>query len=687
VSSLLLALALWAGGGIAAALLGARRAAGPVGLAGACLGALAALAAGLPALSSAPAAAHGSEWHSAWQVPYGEISLRLDPLAAVFLLPVAVVGALCAIYGAGYLARSAHPRSAGGSFALFDLLLASMALVVTASNLVLFLAGWEAMTLASFGLMVSEHEDAHVRRAGFRYLVAAHLATAALVVLFVLLAIGRGSWEMVAPGSTAVAVPGAILLALLLVGFGTKAGLAPFHVWLPDAHSAAPAHVSALMSGVMVTMGLYGIARFVPLLGDVSLLPAYALIGLGALSACGGIAMALMQRDVKRVLAWSTVENSGLVTLAMGVGLLGRLTGHPLVSALGWTAALFHVWNHALMKALLFQGIGAFAQALGERDLERWGGLLRRWRLVGALVIAGAVAITALPGMNGFASEWLMLRALLEGGLVLHGPARVAMLLGVGAIALTAPLAVACFARLTGIGLLGSRRTDGPGPGRDPGRAPGLSMSLPMVALALLCLAAGWFPAAPAGLLAPAVAGLEPGIVTAEAAGLLAPAVAGLEPGIVTAEAAAALRPVGLLSLGLGALIAFLLAMRWAALRRRSIRRAPTWGCGYVRPSAAMQYTGASLSQPIAHVLAPVLRTRVERAGPQGSWPAEASWRSETPDWALESVGLPAFAALSRMLARLRGLQEPRVTTYLRYVALALLVLLGLLFLPPGPRP
>jgi formate hydrogenlyase subunit 3/multisubunit Na+/H+ antiporter MnhD subunit len=659
VIALGLALALWAGGGLSAALLGGRRAAGPVGLAGACLGALAAVVAGLPALSSAPAAV----WRSAWNVPYGALALHLDGLAAAFLLPVAIVGALCAIYGAGYLARSAHPRGAGWSFALFDLLLASMALVVTASNLVLFLAGWEAMTLASFGLVVTEHQVPLVRRAGFRYLVAAHLATAALVVLFVLLAIGGGSWEISAPGPAGAAAPGALLLALLLIGFGTKAGLAPFHVWLPDAHSAAPAHVSALMSGVMVTMGLYGIARFVPLLGDASVLPAYALIGLGALSACGGVAMALMQRDVKRVLAWSTVENSGLVTLAMGVGLLGRVTGQPLVSALGWTAALFHVWNHALMKALLFQGVGAFAQALGDRDLERWGGLLRRWRLTGTLVIAGAVAIAALPGTNGFASEWLMLRALLEGGLTLHRSARVAMLLGVGAIALTAPLAVACFARLVGIGLLGTPRAQG----RDPGRPPGLAMTLPMVALAALCLAAGWFPAGPAGLLAPAVAHLTSA------------------PG--TGEAAAALRPLGLLSLAVGALVAALLAMRWVAMRRRPVRHAPTWGCGYARPSATIQYTGASLSEPIARVLAPALRTRIAREGPLGPWPAEAAWRSDTPDWALDTVGLPAFAALSRLLARLRGIQEPRVTTYVRYVALALLVLLGLLFLPVGPPP
>lgn len=681
MSSLALALALWVGGALVAALLGRRRAVGAVGLAGAIAGGLAAAAAALPVLGGAPEGA----WRSAWSVPYGALTLHLDGLAAAFLIPVAVVGALCAIYGAGYLARSSHPRDSGVSFALFDLLLASMALVVTASNLVLFLVGWEVMTLASYGLMVTEHEDALVRRAGFRYLVAAHLATAALVVLFVLLASGSGSWEIAppalygatAPGAAMVVAPSVLLLALLLVGFGTKAGLVPFHVWLPEAHSAAPAHVSALLSGVMITMGLYGIARFVPLLGDASALPACTLIGLGALSACGGVAMALMQRDVKRVLAWSTVENSGLVALAMGVGLLGRVTGQPLVSALGWTAALLHVWNHALMKALMFQGTGAFAQALGERDLERWGGLLRRWPLIGALVIAGAVAIAALPGMNGFASEWLMLRALLEGGLALHRSARVIMLLGVGAIALTAPLAVACFARLVGIGLLGTPRAPERDPSGDPrgdprgklARPPGLAMTLPMVALVALCFAAAWFPGVLATGLAPAVARLAPASAASDGA------------------AAAALRPLGLLSLAVAALIAIFLALRGLAMRGRALRRAPTWGCGYALPSATIQYSASSLSEPIARVLAPALRTRVERVIPAGLWPARAAWRSHTPDRVLDGVLLPAYAALSRLLARLRGLQEPRVTIYVRYVALALLVLLALLFLPLVPRP
>ncbi len=654
-----LALGLWAGGGFAAWLLGERRAAGLVGLVGALAGGVAAAAAALPVLAAAPVPV----WRADWSVPYGALSLRLDPLAAAFLLPVAVVGALCAVYGAGYLARSHHPRGSGASFALFDLLLASMALVVTASNLVLFLSAWEFMTLASFGLVVTDHEDAAVRQAGFRYLVAAHLATAALIALFILLAAGRGTWDMGTPGALGATAPAGLMLALLLFGFGTKAGIAPFHVWLPDAHAAAPAHVSALMSGVMVTMGLYGFARFVPLLGDATALPAVALIGLGALSACGGVAMALVQRDVKRVLAWSTVENSGLVTLAMGVGLLGQATGQPLVAALGWTAALLHVWNHALMKALLFQGVGAFAQGLGDRDLERWGGLMRRWPLTGALVLVGAAAIAALPGLNGFASEWLMVRALLEGGLALHRSARVVMLLGVGAIAFTAPLAVACFARLTGIGLLGTPRA----PESDPGRPPGLAMAVPMVALAALCVGAAWFPVEPARWLGTAVSSLAP------ASGF--------------GEAVEALRPLGPLAIAVGVSVAFLLVVRALAMRGRARRKAPTWGCGYAHPSASIQYTAASLAEPIGRVLAPALRPRVERTVPSTLWPAFGAWGYEMPDLVLDGVVRPAHAALSGLLSRFRGLQEPRVTTYVRYVALALLGLLALLFLPIGRRP
>ena len=354
-------------------------------------------------------------WSGTWAVPLGSLSLRLDPLASVFILPICLVGGACALYGGAYLRPCADERPVGAPLAGYNLLLASMTVVCLADNLLLFLVAWELMTLSSYALVVHEHGLESVREAGRRYLIAAHLATAALLLLVLLLSADCGSLELsdLSPGTAAA--PTALLFLLALAGFGTKAGIVPLHVWLPDAHPAAPSHVSALMSAVMVTMGFYGLARFIPLLGPPPLWWGLALMALGAAGALGGIAFALAQRDVKRILAYSTIENAGIIALAFGVGLLGTALDQPALAALGWLGGLLHLWNHALFKSLLFLGYGAAAQRVHSRDAEAMGGLLRRWPLTGGLMVVGAAAITALPGLNGFTSEWVLFYGLLTG--------------------------------------------------------------------------------------------------------------------------------------------------------------------------------------------------------------------------------------------------------------------------------
>jgi formate hydrogenlyase subunit 3/multisubunit Na+/H+ antiporter MnhD subunit len=661
MSPLPAAIAMWIAGGLAAWLLRRRPGrAAAVGagaaVAGAALAALAALrgiAGGEVAVLAAP-----------WSVPFGAIGLKLDALAGAFLLPVCVVGALCAISGAGLRHADRGGGAAGAGFAAYNLLLASMAVVTTATHLVLLLAAWELMTLASYALVVSGHDARAVRRAGFQYLVVSQLAAGALLLLFVMLAHATGSWTIGAPVAPPAGVASAWLLVLALIGFGTKAAIVPFHIWLPDAHTAAPAHVSALMSGVMITMGFYGLARFLPLLGPASEAAACALLALGAAGALGAVLLAVVQRDVKRVLAYSTVENAGLVTLAMGVGLLGQARQEPGIAALGWTAALLHVWTHAIAKALLFGGIGAIAHAAHSRDLEGWGGMLRRWPLLGGLTVLGGFAIAAVPGLSGFVSEWLVLRALFESALVLDGAARVAMVIAIAAVAMTAALTVACYARLLGIGLLGAPRHAAR---EDAFVPPGPATIAPLAALALLSVGMAWFPAPLAGALAGAVRALAP---TAD-----------------PVTAADAVRPLGGLALVLALVIALFGALRAWLVGRRPVRATVTWDCGYARPDARMQYTGASLAEPIGRLFAAVLRTRIERHGPRGYWPAAASWHARTVDRTMTGVYRPALGGLSALLLRLRDLQEPRVTTYLRYLVVALLIVLGLLFLPIVVRP
>ena len=587
MTALAIAFVCWTVGAIGAWLLRHRAAGTWLGAAGAIAGGVAGVVAALEGMSSASALA----WRGAWSVPGGALGLRLDSLAAVFLLPIAVIGALCAIYGVEYLRQHAHGRPIGGALAAYNLLLLSMAMVVTASDMVLFLVAWELMTLSSWALVVHDHEERAVRAAGLEYLIAAHLATIALLLLAVFFAARSGSFAITALIGQQV-VPRGLFFVLALIGFGTKAGIVPLHVWLPDAHPAAPSHVSALMSAVMITMGFYGLARFLPLFGAPELWWAYVLMTLGGAGAVGGVLFAIAQRDVKRVLAYSTIENAGIVTLAIGLGLLGTALDQPALAGIAWMAALLHIWNHAFAKALLFLGFGAVAQAARSRNLDALGGLLRRWRVVGGVLVIGGAAMAALPGLNIFTSEWLLVRGLLLGVVAMRGAPQVALLSSVSVIAFTGGIAVACFARLIGIGLLGTPRTaeaaDAP--------APGWAMRLPMLVFAAVCVLMAIVP----GRLGAAIAG----------------AVLVVAPTADTGVARAALEPLALLLPLIGAGFLLVVALRRVATSALARRRTPTWGCGYDAPTPAMQYSSTSFSAPLTSIMQPMLQTTTQQRAP-----------------------------------------------------------------------
>ena len=660
VTALAIAVVCWAAGASGGWLLRRRPVGALLGTGGAIAGAVAAGVAGAQTLT----ARTPQFWHAPWSVPAGVLAVRLDPLAAVFLLPLAAVGGLCAVYGVVYLLRHAHGRPIGGSLAAYDILLLSMALVVTANDVVLLLVAWEVMTLSSWVLVASDHDDPAVRAAGLQYLVAGHLATAALLLLGLFLGTGSGTFEIAAL-STPATVPSGLLFGLALIGFGTKAGIVPMHVWLPDAHPAAPSHVSALMSAVMITMGFYGLARFLPLLGPPALWWAYLLMALGAVGAAGGVAFAIAQSDVKRVLAYSTVENAGLVTLAVGLGLLATAQRQPLLAGLAWTAALLHLWNHALAKALLFLGFGAIAQGANSRRLDALGGFLRTWPLVGGMLFIGAAAMASLPGLNIFTSEWLLLRGALVGAVATRGGgfAGVAFLGSVVAIALTGGLAVACFTRVVGVALSGSARTTE----AEVAPRPGPAMVLPIVLFAAACVTMALLPGSAAGVLGAAVT-----VVAPAADAQAAPAV---------------LQPLAMVVPLLAAAVVLLLLVRRTAERRASRRVGITWGCAYAAPTVAMQYTSSSFAEPLTRILQPLLRTEVARlAEPDQAspWPRAARWASRTADRALVGLYLPLFAAVARRGQRLRAYHQARVTWSLLYIGVTVLVVLVLLFLPGG---
>ncbi len=415
--SLLIPVAVLLAGGLLALAAGKRaRAASLVGAAGAVAGC------GL-ALGQAAEALVGGQvvsFRAAWDVPLGSVYLVLDPLAAVFVAAIALVSGLAAIYGSLYLAHYEGRKNLGVSWLFFNVLVASMLLVVLARNGVFFLVCWEVMSLASFFLVLFEAERDGVCRAGWTYLVATHLGTAFLLALFAFLGRDAGSLDFDLFRATPDVANVAFLLAV--AGFGTKAGFIPLHVWLPEAHPAAPSHVSAVMSGVMIKTGIYGLARTLTFLGPPPSWWGWVLVGIGASSGLLGVLFALAQHDLKRLLAYHSVENIGIITMGLGVGLLGVSYGSPAMMALGFAGGLLHVVNHAVFKSLLFLGAGAVRHATGTLEIDHLGGLLKRMPQTGFAFLVGAAAICGLPPLNGFVSEFLIYLGAFSGLVVAGTP-------------------------------------------------------------------------------------------------------------------------------------------------------------------------------------------------------------------------------------------------------------------------
>jgi hydrogenase-4 component B len=648
----LLAVGLLLASAVAALLSRSARWATRCGTLGAVGGSVTGLAAALPVLLGAPA----RSLRIAWQVPYGAFFVEMDALSALFLLPVFVLGALTAVYGGEYLREARGRRALGPPWFFFNLLLASMAVVMMARNAILFLMAWEVMALTSFFLVTFEDEEPSACQAGWTYLVAAHLGTACLLVLFILLGRGGGALDFDRFGGPARDAGPLFLLAL--IGFGTKAGIVPFHVWLPEAHPAAPSHVSALMSGVMIKTGIYGLVRTLTLLGHPEDWWGWLLCTVGLASGLYGVIFALAQRDLKRLLAYSSVENVGIVAMGLGLGVLGLSRGLPLLAVLGFAGGLLHVVNHSLFKGLLFLGAGAVAQATGTRSIDRLGGLLKRMPWTGVAFLSGAAAISGLPPSNGFVSELLIYLGALHGVTSVRGPAVVPILGVLGGLALLGGLAAACFSKAFGAVFLGEPRSADTRFTREAA----LPMLGPMLVLAAACVIAG-------AAAAPVTFALAPVLV--QVTGLPAAQV-----GAALATAGAPLSVVALCGLALLVFTGLLVVLRRSLLARSAVGAAATWNCGYAATSPRMQYTGSSFAQPLVDLFAPLLRTRVDAVPPQGAFPLAASLRTETPDLCGERAYRPAFAAIENALAAFRWLQHGSVHLYVLYVALTLVVLL-----------
>jgi len=645
---------LLCGGAGAAALRAFPAASAVVGAGGAVLGSLLGLTSAIECLRLYD----GREYSLPWEMPFGNLTLGMDGLSAVFCLAIFGLAALTALYGFGYLPR--ERGRTGLAWCWFNVLAAGMALVVAARNGVLFLIAWEVMSLSSFFLVAHEAEKPEVRRAAWTYLVATHVGTAFVLTMFVLLGTAAGSLDfrgLAGPEGMGRGFA-AWIFVLAVIGFGVKAGFFPLHVWLPEAHPAAPSHVSALLSGAMIKTGLYALLRSLSFVGPPEPWWGWLLIGVGILSGLFGIVSALAQHDLKRLLAYSSVENIGIAALGIGLGLLGWSAGNWTLTALGFAGALLHVLNHAVFKGLLFLGAGSVLHATGTRAIERLGGLAARMPITTAAFFVGAAAICGLPPLNGFAGEFLIYLGAFKGVLLGEAGLAVPSAALVATLALIGGLAAACFAKAFAVVFLGaSRSADAAGAREGPA-----AMRWPMLALAAACAVLGLGAFALLPSLAPAA-----GIITGKPPALFA------QP---LSEAGHLLLVIALASAAFILAAALAAILRARLLRGRAVTRAATWDCGYAAPTARMQYTGSSFAQPLLDLFRLFLRVRADTQPPQGLFPRSAAFATHADDAARERIFAPIFALVGLFLSRLRWLQEGRVHVYVLYIALTLLALL-----------
>lgn len=646
---------LFAGGSLSVCL-GRRLSAHRLGIGSAVVGSFASGSATVWALLTGRILTAAIDWTG---MPFCVLRLELDPLSLFFAAIISLLGLLCAVYGAEYWAEHRGSRAVGLGWAEYCFLVGSMLLVVGAQSAVTFLVAWEVMSIVSFLLVLFDGKRREALEAGWVYLAAAHLGAASLMVMFLVLGHNSASLDFDALGKNLGTGARAAAFLLAMAGFGSKAGFVPMHVWLPEAHPAAPSHVSALMSGIMIKMGIYGILRVLLILGAPPVWWGWTLLGIGAVSGVLGVSFALAQHDLKRLLAYHSVENIGIIALGIGLGMLGWSTGNIPLAALGFAGGLLHVFNHAVFKGLLFLSAGSALRAAHTRDMDKLGGLMRRMPFTGRSFLLGSAAISGLPPLNGFVSEFLIYLGAFRAVSSETVPVgvRLAGILALVSLAMIGGLASACFVKATGTVFLGESRN----PQAKEVREAGLSMLLPMGALSLLCV----------------LVGLGGPIVLRVLWNLLGVfPFAGLLAEGIRDEAAG---PLGWVSLTVGMLFligAVLLILRKALLRGKPRAAAVTWDCGYAAPSPRMQYTSSSFAAPILELFRPALRTRTRGRLPDALFPRSADLHTHTGDIFRSGLFGPIFRMVEAAARRLRPLQHGQIQSYVLYLAVTLLALL-----------
>jgi hydrogenase-4 component B len=589
-----------------------------------------------------------------WPLPFGPALLSLDPLSTLFLLPLFLITGCVSVYSLAYW--PAKEKNNAGKLTFFlGIFAASMVMVVMARHGVLFLMAWEVMALSAYFLLTTEQQSSEVQRVGIVYLLATHTGTMALFIMFSLLCGTVGTFIFPATHSLSQTVPVAsVVILTALFGFGGKAGLMPLHFWLPGAHANAPSHVSAMMSGLMLKMGVYGILRTLSFFDGLPVWLGWFILLLGAWSAINGIALAAGQRDLKRLLACSSIENIGIIFIGIGLALVGLQLHAPYLVVCGLFGAFIHIINHALFKSLLFLGSGVLIHGTGTREIDRMGGLARRMPITSPLFLIGSLAICGLPPLNGFVGELFLYVGAITDGVV--APMPLAALVA-PVLALVGGLAVITFVKLYGIIFLGAPRSDAAAHGHEATT----TMTGPMILLATGCLVAGMAPVLLVKVVTPAVSFYGD---------LTAPAIA-----LVTSQVP--LVPLTIVNILLISLVLVIGAVYLRRLRSLPSSQGSTWGCGYSEPTPRMQYTGTSFSEMVVNLLGAIVSPKRRRPVLESAIPPAGSRFDYTvTETVLDRILTPIFEWVGLAFSYLRKVQHGQLHIYVLYIFATLCVLM-----------
>ncbi|RCX16871.1 hydrogenase-4 component B [Anaerobacterium chartisolvens] len=598
------------------------------------------------------------------------ISFHIDNLSAFFVLVISLLAFVASIYSMGYLKHYYNSRNIGVFGFLYNLFIASMIMVVTSGNIFFFLVAWEIMSMVSYFLVVFENEKPETQRAGTIYIIMTHIGTAFIIAAFVLIYqyTGSASFAEINASGIPYAVKNVIFI-FSLIGFGTKAGIIPLHIWLPKAHPAAPGNISALMSGVMIKTAAYGIIRIVfDILGGGYLWWGTAILLLGGISAIVGIAFAFMEIDIKKLLAYSSVENMGIIFIGIGLSSIACSNGNTVLAVFSLTASLLHIFNHSVFKGLLFLGAGSVHYSTGTRNMERLGGLIRKMPYTAMFFLAGALSISALPPFNGFVSEWAIYQALFASAGTGGSWMKIIIIVTAALLAIAGVLAAASFIKTFGTAFLALPRTSAAEEAKEAPR----TMLAGMGILAALCLAAGIFPVHLLKLLD----GINREMLNAS----IFQGAAGYSSLVLHSyEGNTSISPAALAIIGLLLIPAVLLAVRYMS-KNSSFRNYGTWDCGYRRLDSRMQYTATGFSKPVRIVFRAFYRPQRELQIERGSsryFFKRARYKVSTVSVFEKYLYEPIVRSVVNFARRMRLLiQTGSIHTYLIYIFVVVIAML-----------